>query len=219
MIFLVYLAAIFLSLFILFAVARHDFVLIRQSISLRQVFDNVFISLSAFFVLGRIFYAFYAQSFDLFNPLRFFYLTKYWGILPYIGLFGMVVSLLILFRKKKNKMRILDIYFISFTPIILLDVILKSNSGVLIIIKIVSFLVLLGFYAWFIKIHNKFSTKDGFITFMTIITYTLVSLAFSLASYGVFDQRFLWYNILLVISLIASSIFLFLVQKNTFNKQ
>jgi hypothetical protein len=216
---ILYFIAIVISLFILYAVARHDFVLLRQSISLRQVFDNVFISLFVFFIASRIFYAFYIQKIQLLNPLNFFYLTKYWGILPYAGLGGVILSLLFLFRKKKNKFRILDIYFISFSPIILLNVLLYSNNGILLLIKIISILVLLSFYGWFIKIHNKFSTKDGFITCMTIITYSLVTLAFSLATNGIFPQKYLWFNAFLVIALIASSVLLIFVQKDAFNKQ
>ncbi len=219
MIIILYLLAIFISLFILYAVSRHDFVLLRQSISLRQVFDNVFLSLFVFFVLSRVFFIFYAQAFDLFNPLKFFYLTKHWGILPYAGIIGVVIAILFLYRKKKNKLRILDLYFISFTPIILLDVLLKSNGVIMLAIKAVSVIVLILFYGWFIKIHNKFTTKDGFIATMTIITYSLVSLAFSVASNGIFSEKYLWFNILLLISTIISSIFLVLVQRDTFNKQ
>lgn len=216
---LFYILGIFLSLFILYAVSRHDFVLLRQSISLRQVYDNVFISLFVFFVLSRIAFSFYIESLQILNPLRFFYLTKYWGIVPYIGFAGMILALLLLFKKKKNKLRIIDIYLMSFSPIILLEILLQSNNGVFLVIKIIATLVLLGFYGWFIKIHNKYTTKDGFITFLTIITYSLVNLAFSFASYGIFSQKFLWYNAILTLSTIVSFIFLFLVQRDTFNKQ
>jgi hypothetical protein len=219
MILFLYFIAVFLSLFVLYAVSRHDFVLLRQSISLRQVYDNVFISLFVFFIVSRLFYALYIQRIQLLNPLNFFYLTKYWGILPYAGLAGVIICLLFLFRKKKNKFRILDIYFISFSPVILLDVLLYSNHGVLLLIKVVSVLVLLSFYGWFIKIHNKFSTKDGFITCMTIITYSLVTLAFSLAINGILSQKYLWFNVVLVAAIIASSILLMFVQKDAFNKQ
>ena len=110
---LLYLLFIFVSLFILYAVARHDFVLLRQSISLRIVYDNVFISLFVFFIFSRIGFAFYKQSLEILNPLKFFYLTKYWGLTPYIGFVGIILAVLFLFRKKKNKLRILDNYFLS----------------------------------------------------------------------------------------------------------
>lgn len=219
MILLIFVFGIFLSLFILYAVSRHDFVLLRQSISLRQVYDNAFISLIIFFLTSRIFFALYSHTFQILNPLRFFYLTKYWGILPYAGFAGLITTIFFLFRKKKNKLRILDIYLISFSPVILLDVILKSNHGIQLAIKIVSVIVLLAFYSWFVKIHNKFTTKDGFLTFMIIITYSLVSLAFSLASFGIFNQTYLWYNTILILSTLISVIFLYLVQRDTFNKQ
>ncbi len=216
---ILYLLAIFISLFILYAISRHDFVLLRQSISLRQVFDTVFISLFVFFMTSRIFYILYAQAFDLFNPLKFFYLPKHWGILPYAGLIGIIAAIFFMYRKKKNKLRILDLYFISFTPIILLDVLLRSNGVIMLAIKAVSVIVLIMFYGWFIKIHNKFTTKDGFITIMTIITYSLVSLAFSLASNGIFSQKYVWFNIMLLVVTVISSILLFLIQRDTFNKQ
>lgn len=216
---LLYLLFIFLSLFILYAVARHDFVLLRQSISLRIVYDNVFISLFVFFIFSRVGFAFYKQSLEILNPLKFFYLTKYWGLTPYIGFVGIIFAVLFLFRKKKNKLRILDIYFISFSPLILLDVLSRGSGNILFLIKCISLIVLIAFYGWFIKIHNKFTTKDGFITVMTILTYTLVSLALSFAAFGIFSQKYMWFNIFLGVSSIVSVIMLFLVQKDTFNKQ
>ena len=219
MMMLVYFFCIFLSLFILYAVARHDFVLLRQSISLRQVYDNVFLSLFFFFLAARVGYAFYVQSFDVLHPLRFFYLGKYWGVVPYLGFVGMVAALMFFFWKKKNKLRILDIYFISFSPVILLDVLMHANNGILLPIKIASSIVLISFYGWFIKIHNKYTTKDGFITFMTVITYSLVLLALSVGGNGIMSQKYIWYNAMLLIVTIISSVLLFLIQKNVFNKQ
>lgn len=218
MIFL-YLIGVFISLFILYGVSRHDFVLLRQSISLRTVFDNAFLTIFTFFFVSRIGFILLSNTYDLFNPLKLLYLTRYWGILPYAGILATIISILFLFRKKKNKLRILDIYFIAFTPLIILDVILKSNSIVMLAIKVVSLLVLISFYGWFIKIHNRFSTKDGFITAMTVLTYSIVTLAFSLAQNGLYNSQFLVFNILLIVSIISASIFMFLVQKDTFNKQ
>lgn len=219
MILFLYLIAVILSLFILYSVAKHDFVLIRQGISLRAVFDNALIAFFLFFLTSRIFYIIYNASYSMFNPLQFFYLTKYWGILPYTGAMMMGFFISILFRKRKNKLRILDIYFIAITPIILLDVLLQSNSLINLAIKAVSLIVLISFYGWFIKIHNKFSTKDGFISMLTIITYSLVTLAFSLAQKGIFFQNSLWLNLVSIIAVVLSSVMLFFIQRDTFNRQ
>lgn len=215
---LFYLIIVFICLFILFAVSRHDFVLLRQSINLRQIFDNAFIVIIISFISSRIGYIIYSTKFDLFNPLKFFYMTKYWGVLPFMGMLSMLLSLYILFRKKKNILRIFDIYFISFSPLILLDIALKNNMGINIFIKIVSLIVLLSFYVWFIKIHNKFYMKDGFITSLIFITYSLVSLAFSYSGMGVFTLKYAWYQILLVLMALLFTGVLILVQKNFFVK-
>lgn len=218
MILLFYLTIIFICLFILFAVSRHDFVLLRQSITLRQIFDNAFIAITLSFVMSRIGYIIYSAKFELLNPLKFFYMTKYWGILPFIGFLSLLLSLYILFRKKKNILRIFDIYFISFSPIILLDIALKSNIGINILLKIVSLIVLLSFHFWFIRIHNKFSTKDGFITTLIFLTYSLALLSFSFSNMGFFTIQYAWYQISLLLAALSFTGALVLVQKNFFVK-
>jgi len=219
MILLFYLSVIFICLFVLFAISRHDFVLLRQSITLRQIFDNAFIAITASFIMSRLGYIIYSAKLDLLNPLQFFYVTRYWGTLPFIGLLSMLFSLYILFRRKKNILRIFDIYFISFSPLILLDIALKSNIGINLLLKIVSLIVLFVFYIWFVRIHNKFDTKDGFITSLIFITYSLVSLAFSYSNMGFFTFKYAWYQILLLLTALSFTGVLVLVQKNFFVKK
>lgn len=213
-----FLVTIFISLFVLFSVARHDFVLIRQSISLRQVFDSAFIALFVAFIFGRIFFALDSNLIDILNPLKFFHLTRYWGILVSAGFLGAFLSLFFLYKKKKNKLRIFDIYFIAFFPLMVLDIVLKSNSGVGIILKGVSLVVLLAFYVWFLKIHNEFSIKDGFITFLGLISYSLVLLAFSFAISGVFTISHLVFQSFLIAVTLGSAIMLLLIHRDLFNK-
>lgn len=219
MIFILFAVTIFLCLFILFSVARHDFVLIRQSISLRQVFDNAFIALISAFLFGRLFYALEGGFYHLLNPLRFFYFTRYTGILIFAGFIGAYLAIFLLYKKKKNKLRIFDIYFISFFPLVVLDILLKSNSGLGFLLKAVAVVVLLSFYSWFIKIHSEFSIKDGVITFLGSISYALVLLAFSFATAGVFKAPHLLFQIALIITTIISGIMIFVVHRNTLNNK
>lgn len=215
---LLHVFVIFICLFILFAISRHDFVLLRQNISLRQVFDSAFIVIITSFFFARLGYIFYSLKLDLLSPLKFLYLTKHWGFLSFIGFISMTALIYLLFRKKKNILRIYDIYFISFSPLILLDIFLQPNNSVAVIIKIISIAVLSLFYIWFLRIHNKFSLKDGFITSIIIITYSLVSLAFSFSNVGFLNFKFLWFQISIILSFIASLTLLILVQRNYFNK-
>ncbi len=208
----------FIVLFILFSVARHDFVLIRQSISLRQAFDNAMLSFIFAFVFGRVFYAIENNAYEILHPLRFFHLTRYEGVLIFAGFLGAYMAILFLYRKKKNKLRIFDIYFLSFFPFVILDILLKSNNGIGLLLKAVSLVVLFSFYSWFIKIHNEFSVKDGFICFLGAISYALVLLAFSFASGGVFSLPHLIFQTTLIGLTIFSAIMLFLIHRNVFNK-
>ena len=218
MILLAYLLVIFICLFILFVLSRHDFVLLRQSINLRQVFDSAFIVIFISFIVARLSYIAYTQNFNLINPLRFIYLTRYWGIVPFLGLLIVCLTLSVLFRKKKNILRIFDIYFIAFSPLILLDILFQPSLGISNLIKIISILILSIFYIWFIKIHNKFNVKDGFTTALIFITYSLVSLSLSFANVGFFNIKYVWYHLVLFISLIGFSVMFVLVQRNFFKK-
>lgn len=214
-----YILTIFLCFFVLYVISRHDFVLLRQSISLRQVFDKAFIALLISFLFARVFYALYNLKPDILNPLRFLYLTKYPGVLLPAGIVGGLLAILVLYRKKKNKLRILDITMISFFPIMLLDTLLKPNDGISFIIKAISFFVLLVFYIWFVKIHNQFTTKDGFILFLSLLIYALVSLALSFANDGVFKFPHVFFQGANISMVLISSVFLILIQINKLNKQ
>lgn len=219
MIELLFVLVTIICLFILYAIARHDFVLIRQNISLRQVFDNAFITIFVAFIVARIGFILYTWRLDLFSPLRFFYLFKYSGILPIAGFIGAFFITIFLYRKRKNKLRIFDITFIAFFPLMLLDILLQPSGMIGLIIKSVAFLVLLLFYIWFLRIHGEFAIKDGVITFLTTIVYCLVLLALSFVSFGVFAFPYIFYQGLIILVLLASSVLLFFTQKGAFAKQ
>lgn len=215
---LIHLLVLFICLFILYAISRHDFVFLRQNINLRKVFDNAFIIMLTSFLASRIAYVYYSEKLDLLNPFKFFYISKYWGVIPFLGFIFMGLTIYILFRKKKNILRVFDIYLISFSPLILLDILLQNNSGISLYIKGISAVVLSAFYFWFVKINNKFALKDGFMTSIIYITYALVSLAFSFSSVGFLNFKYLWFQIILGISLLFFSVMLVLVQKESVNK-
>lgn len=218
MIFLIYIPVVFICLFILYVISRHDFVLLRQNINLRKIFDNAFIIILSSFFTSRIGFILYSQKYDLLNPLKFIYLPKYWGILTYFGFLSMGICIYLLFRKKKNLLRIMDIYAISFSPMILLDIAMQENHGINIYLKIISAIILSLFYFWFVKINNKFSLKDGFMTSIIFITYSLVSLAFNFSNVGFLNMKYVWFQSVLFLSILFFSVILFFIQKENLSK-
>lgn len=157
--------------FVLFVTSRHDFVLLRQNISIRHIFDKALIILLGALIISRAVFLINERMYDFFlDPLRFLHIFLYFGF----SIFGLLVALslgvLFLFRKKKNFLRILDIYLLSFFPLVIFEAIfyllsasLLPLAGIIYLsISCVLFFVLL-------KMHAGFKIKDGVVSFAILI--------------------------------------------------
>lgn len=218
MIFLYFFISIFISLFILYSIARHDFVLLRQNISLRQMFDSAFILIFVAFFVGRLFFAFDSGHYDILHPLKFLYIAKYWGIILSISYLGGFASLYFLFRKKKNIFRIFDIYFISFYPLLILDIILKEQSGALLPVKIGFLVIALFLFIWFLRMHKNFTVKDGFLAFCILFLSAFITGVFSIASSGFFTFPHIVLQVISILTSVASLVCMIGISKNLINK-
>lgn len=209
---------IFLSFFILYSIARHDFVLLRQNISLRLVFDRAFIALIVSFLLGRLLFALNTNQFSLVNILRFLYLTKYWGVSEYIMLVALIGMVFILFRKRKNILRIFDIYALSFFPLITLEILYKNLHNILLLIKLLGLLVAVILFFVLLKLHKNYSVKDGFLSAVVIMFSSLTTLLLSALSEGFLRYPFAIIQGISFVVLVASVLFIIAIQKNIFAK-
>ncbi len=218
MIFLYFFISIFISLFILYSTARHDFVLLRQNISLRQMFDSAFILILVAFFVGRLFFALDSGQYDILHPLKFLYIAKYWGIVLSISYLGGFASLYFLFRKKKNIFRIFDIYFISFYPLLVLDIILKEQGGLLLPVKIGFLTIAALLFVWFLRIHKNFLVKDGFLAFCILFFSAFVTGVFSIGASGLFTFPHIFLQIISIATCIASLVFMVGISRNLINK-
>lgn len=172
---------LFVCSFVLFVTSRHDFVLLRQNISIRHIFDKAVIILFSGLFISRIIYLVDARMYDFFlDPLRFLHVILYFGF----NIFGLMVSVSLgvffFFRKRKNFLRILDIYLLSFFPIVIFESIfylLDVSSSIVINL---SYLVLtLVVFIIFVRMHNGYKIKDGVVGFSILIFSALSYLAHS----------------------------------------
>ena len=70
----------FICFFLLFLFSKQDFVLLRQNISLSEMFDAAIVIFLFAILTGRIFYVLDSFNFELLHALRFFYITRFPGI-------------------------------------------------------------------------------------------------------------------------------------------
>lgn len=170
----------FLCLFILYLLSRNDFVLLRQNISLGQVFDMGIMSLLFSFLISRVFYLINNIDFELLNILAFLHLLRYPGLSALGFMLGGVIAIYFFYRKKKGIRRIYDIYAISFLPLFAYYYLIKGFPGELFIIPLLTMIILTGLFFYFVKAHIKYLLRDGTISYIIVF---LISLNTFLAQY------------------------------------
>ena len=170
--------AMILSLFMLFILVRHDFVLVRKSLLLQEIFDITFFSYLAFLVSGRLFYVVGEQRFDFFNLLRFFHILKFPGILFLGGILGFSSIIFFMFSKKKILARIFDIYFLSMYPLFIFALLTSYSGGFYLYFTILIFILSCVFLGIGIHSYKNYTLKDGSIAllFLCLVSiFTIVS--------------------------------------------
>jgi hypothetical protein len=158
----------------LYIFSKQDFVLLRQNISLKDVFDLAILDLIISIFIGRIFFVLNDFRFDLLNVIKFLYLPKFPGMLLLGFLIGAILGIYILFKKKKGLYRIYDIFSLAFFPLFLFFVIFDYITKPLIFIPILILGVIL--FGFFISSHKKYKLKDGTISLILLLLVSAESL-------------------------------------------
>lgn len=206
MIVLFVIIALIFTMFLLFNLAKNDFVLLRKNVSLHELFDAVIISMLVGLLFARIFFVIDVQEYSWFHPFRFFHLIKIPGLSLYGFFVGVVPALYFLLRKKKVLHRVYDIMFISVLPLFVVTLAARTYT-----LGVPSMVIQLGLavaaiciIAIFITFFHNYTLKDG----------SLALLIFMLVSVDLFLNGFQESSRSLIFSLSLSQLFsaaLFLV--------
>lgn len=209
-----------ISFFSLYVLSKHDFVLIRKNVSVNQVFDLSFLSIMVAFLVGRLFFIINDERRDLFNPIQFFHILRYPGVSVFGFFVGGAVSIWFLFRKTKALHRVYDIFTISFFPLFLFHLAIRTYPAFPIFISV--FILIVGFLFWLfiIRSHQKYTLKDGTISYLVTALISLDAFCYSfLIPRKVVVLNF---SILQVIALILIVVVVFMIwanQKRIFIKE
>ena len=216
--FIFYIFLFFISLFILFVLSKHDFVLLRKNISVGQIFDlTIFFAIVAIF-LGRIFYIGNSGQFELLSPIKFFYFLKF----PGFSFLGLIVSGAIIiyfyFRKTKALLRIYDIFTLSFFPMLIASVVIFNYSVFPVEISLVLLTILVGLFMSFLHSHSKYFMRDGGIALLTSALFSFHTFLIEFFEKG---HRIVFFSLVQWISLIIFllSIGVFFISLKIFAKK
>jgi hypothetical protein len=162
-------------MYLVYSLAKNDFVLLRKNITLYELFDGVLISMLVGLLLARIFYIIEIQEFSWFHPFRFVHLAR----LPGLSLFGFfigVIPVLYLFiRRKKVLLRVYDIVLISLLPLFMFSLITRSYSLIIPGYIVQFLLALAGLLVLWIckKFYHNYTLKDGSIAMIILMFISL----------------------------------------------
>lgn len=169
---------IFLSMFTLYILVRHDFVLARKSLLLQEIFDTTIFAYISFLFFGRLTFILGEEKFSYFQVIKFFHLIRFPGILFLGGIAGFGLIIYLIFRKKKILARIFDIYSLSLYPIFILALIRSIHAGYFLYFNVLIFLLSVIFLGIGIYSYKNYTLKDGTVAYLftcLVAIFTIVA--------------------------------------------
>jgi len=164
---------LFISLFFLYILAKHDFLLIRREINLVQIFNKAVITIVSGLFFARLFFVLDHLELQYLNPLVFLHILRFGGF----SLFGFFLSIsfvsFFLFQDNEIRLRFLDIFSLSFYPFLLIRFCFLSLSRFSIFFLIPFLLALLSFGILLAFRFIHFKTKDGRV-YLAILILVLI---------------------------------------------
>lgn len=168
-----------ISLFSLYLLSKHDFVLLRKNIAVTKIFDVVIISILVGGFVSRVFFAIDETRLLLFNIIPFFHIIRYPGLSLLGFVLGAVVTIVFFLRKTKAMLRILDIYTISFFPIAI-AVVATRGYFFNIFFQIIIIFLSITYWLYIIRSHSRYALRDGSLSCLSLalISFDCFSYAF-----------------------------------------
>ncbi|OGH19960.1 MAG: hypothetical protein A3D74_03620 [Candidatus Levybacteria bacterium RIFCSPHIGHO2_02_FULL_37_13] len=218
---LVILLCFFIFLFALFVLTRDDFVLIRKDVTLDVVFNISFVAFAVSLTSSRILYVILNPSSDFLNPLVFLLFPYFPGLSLLGAVAGGVLFLVIICKQLKLPIgRLIDYFSISFLSSLPIGIIgyfllegenlFKMGPIILVLVYTVLFFILIK-----ILLPRLLSgrLKDGTIGLIFLICFSLISLISGFMARGKNMFNLGLEDLILVITLYASLVFLFRQEK------
>jgi|SRR3989344_5822767 len=201
-------------LFCLFLLTREDFLLIRKGISTEQIFNYVFLIAFVALFSSRLFYVAFNFDKSFLNPLVFLLFTHFPGLSLTGGVIGGGLFSCLLFKNKNvplaHGLDLLAISFLgalTFGSFINLLTTIKTGFPVVLIFPLLSLII---FVSISIIYHKSRAIKDGGVTCLSLILFSVLSFIEA----HIFKKSFLLRgDDFLFLGIIIVSIFIFLIQQ------
>jgi len=182
---LVLLICLFIFLYCVYLLANDDFIFLRRDVTMERIFNVILIGALISLFFARLFYGGFHAKNILSNPFVFLLFPYFPGLSLLGGVIGTGAVFLYLTTRKKNQLplgRLSDFFSIAFLitlPIGFLGYFMFADglpvveAGSLVISYLVLFIIFLRF---FLPSLLNGKLKEGTITFMFLICFSIISL-------------------------------------------
>lgn len=215
---LVLLVCLFIFLYCVYVLANDDFIFLRRDVTMEKLFNIIFLGSIISLFTARLFYGFSAKNI-LVNPLVFLLIPYFPGLSLLGGVVGAVAYILFLMKRRENPLpleRMCDFFSIAFSislSVGFVGFLMFSEEsmgivklGVQAVMYFIFFIIFLKFFLPRL-LSGKF--KEGTITFLFLLSFSIVSLiSNAFAKISILDYFKNFENIILILLFLASAVFL-----------
>lgn len=225
---LVLFICLFIFLYCVYVLANDDFIFLRRDVTMEKLFNIIFLGGIVSFFSSRLFYGFFHAKIILSNPFYFLLVPYFPGLSLLGGVLGAGAFFLFLATRQRKLLplgRMSDFFSIAFLislPIGFVGYFMFSQDGMPAIkagsAAVSYFILFIIFLKFFLPqlLNGKF--KEGTITFLFLIFFSIVSLSSNaFPGINVLDYIKNLENVILIIILISSIAMLF-IHENLFRK-
>lgn len=211
---LVLFICLFIFLYCVHVLANDDFIFLRRDITMEKLFNIIFLGGVVSFFSARLFHGFFHAKIILSNPFYFLFVPYFPGLSLLGGVIGAGAFFLFLATRRKNLPlgRMSDFFSIAFLislPVGFVGYFMFSQEGMSAIKaggQAASYFILFIFFLKFFLpalLNGKF--KEGTITFLFLISFSIVSLASkAFPKFDIADYIKNFENILLILILLLA---------------
>lgn len=169
-------------LFIVYQLAKDDFIFVRKDVNLESIFDAIFIGFFCALFFARLFYVIFYFNQKFLNPLVFLAIPYFPGLSLIGGIIGVLLFSFFLSKNKKfPAKRFLDVLGISFLCSFSIGIFLEAlvtvwSNRLLAAEEVGRSFFGIAFFIFLLIMFFKNSWREGSAAFLAIFFYALLSL-------------------------------------------
>lgn len=211
MFFLILFFCLFIFLYVIYLLSKDDYVFMRKSIAIEQVFNITFISILCGLFFARLHFVFLHPSWKYLQPLVFIVFFYFPGLSLTGEILGFMLLAFLLAKRTKIPMgKVFDIFALAFSisysvGLLSLSIMQLIISRRIDIFSVITAIIFLLIFIALRYVYSKQISNNGLIANSILLIYTIVAIATNILTLHYKNLSFFFRDniLLLIFSLIC----------------